>query len=277
MVVVVHGSSASAHAGTKRGRTSSADGTLLFDGTFRASSCAVGTCSGTGRKWRSIWGACYGVVSSTEVLFDVTDACNPGHDGHYRTDLCTSVGCQRNRRAGEYYRAGRGTCTSIPVSFPDGLVTIPHNTWFNFAEAKSNVDDNPGWGMDVTEQRGRNTFTIAFAAYNHGIIAWSSGPIHTGWHTLSICTNNANDRSGKVYGIWLDGARQRFNGSRHPKARSIGGFPIIYDGARSWPLDINTYTGGAPIPAVVLHGAPLITRAGPSTLPPEPPGGWNSP
>ncbi|HKO27313.1 MAG TPA: hypothetical protein VJU80_07630, partial [Solirubrobacteraceae bacterium] len=89
--------------------------------------------------------------------------------------------------------------------------------------------------------------------------------------------------SGQVWGVWLDGVRQTFSQGSSAGSQSIGGFPIIYDGT-SWPLDINDYTGQAdghhvayPYPAVVIHGAPLISSAGPDSLPPEPPGGWNSP
>jgi hypothetical protein len=236
-------------------------------------------------NWPSVYGDCYRVLSPTQAEFDVTSSCDPAGDGNFRTDLCSSHNCDHNVGSGDYYVAGQGTCTSIPVRFPQGLGTIPYYGWFQFAETKDNEAwGSAGWEMDVSSQLdGLNEFGVAFQFYNDGGIAWFSGPVDTAWHTLSICTNNAVDDSGEVWGIWLDGVRQTFSQGPAAGSQSLSGFPIIYDGT-TWPLDINDYTGRAdghevqyPYPAVVIHGAPLISTAGPDSLPPEPPGGWNSP
>jgi hypothetical protein len=258
---------------THGGGTPTTAGTLLFNGTFDSS------------NWPSVYGNCYQVLSPTQAEFDVSNGCDPAGDGNLRTDLCSSHNCDHNMASGDYYVAGQGTCTSIPVRFPNGLGTIPYYGWFQFAETKDNEAwGSAGWEMDVSSQLdGVNEFGIAFQFYNDGGIAWFSGPIDTGWHTLSICTNNGDDHSGAVWSIWLDGVRQTFSQGPGAGTQSISGFPIIYDGT-SWPLDINDYTGQAsghavnyPYPAVVIHGPPLISSAGPNTVPPEPPGGWNSP
>jgi hypothetical protein len=267
------------------GGATNTNGTLLFNGTFGSSSCTQGSCPAALANWPSIYGNCYGVLGSTQAQFDVSSSCDPAGDGNFRTDLCSSRNCDHNMASGDYYVAGQGTCTSIPVRFPNGLGTIPYYGWFQFAETKDNEAwGSAGWEMDVSSQLdGVNEFGVAFQFYNDGGIAWFSGPIDTGWHTLSICTNNADNQSGQVWSIWLDGARQTFNQGPGAGSQSIGGFPIIYDGT-SWPLDINDYTGQAsghdvnyPYPTLVVHGAPLISSAGPGTVPPEPPGGWNSP
>jgi hypothetical protein len=271
-------------AAATKARVQGGSGRLLFDGTFGQASCARANCSDGFAKWPSIFGDCYRILSPDQVEFDVTSSCDPAGDGNYRTDLCSSHNCDHNLRQGDFYVAGRGTCTSIPVEFPDGLAKVPYYGWFQFAEAKDNEAwGGAGWEMDVSSQLGGvNRFVIAFQFYGRGT-AWYGVPIGTGWHTLSICTNNADNDTGEVWSIWYDGVRQRFNRGPRAGARSIGGFPIIYDGT-TWPLDINDYTGRAtghdvryPYPAVIIHGAPLISSAGPDTLPPEPAGGWNSP
>jgi hypothetical protein len=265
-------------------RAGGGNGTLLFDGTFGSSNCSLGTCPNALANWPNVFGSCYRILSPDQVEFDVTSSCDPAGDGNYRTDLCSSHNCDHNLSRGDFYVAGRGTCTSIPIRFPDGLGTIPYYGWFQFAETKDNEAwGSAGWEMDVSSQLdGVNRFAIAFQFYDGGD-AWYGGTIDTGWHTLSVCTNNADNDTGEVWSIWFDGVRQAFNQGPDAGAWSVGGFPIIYDGT-TWPLDINDYTGLAdgydpqyPYPAVVIHGAPLISSAGPDSLPPEPPRGWNSP
>ncbi len=241
---------------------------LLFDGEFSA----------VDSNFPSEYGSCYSVLNPSEVEFNVTSACDPAGNGDYRTDLCTAHNCDHAQASGDYYQAGRSTCTSIPVQFPNGDgAAIPRGGWFQFAEAKDNEPGSAGWEMDVTTVNGVNRFGIAFRDYYNGWITWTGPVVDSQWHTVSICTNNANDGSGQVYGIWFDGVRQTFNIGPDAGATSIGGFPIIADGASSWPLDINSYSGPGTTPAVVIHGAPLISLAGSSDSPPAPAGGWNTP
>jgi hypothetical protein len=225
-------------------------------------------------------GNCFSILNSLEVQFTITSSCNPGGDGNYRTDLNTA----------NIYPAGVPECTSIPIKFPDSVPGVPEGSWLLFAEAEDpynpNQDDWPGWAMYITSQytgdttNAPNQYSIAFADYNNFGPAWSSSSdVDRGWHTLSICTNDANDNSGIVYGIWLDGVRQTFNHGPEAGSQSLSGFPIIQNdlgNSTNWPLIVDDYTGGSPA-NVAIHGAPLVATMASNGLPPEPPGGWNSP
>jgi hypothetical protein len=192
---------------------------------------------------------------------------DPGDDGHYRGDLLSA----------NIYPAGTAECTTVPIQFSDGLATVSTSSWLQFAEATNVTATLAGWGMVVeSDTDGRNEFAIEFANYDGNAPVWTSGPIDTGIHTISICTNDASNSSGEVYGIWLDGVRQTVNHGGRSGSQSLGGFAIVEDRASSWPLDINDYTGGSLAPNQLTHGAPLVATMGSNDLPPEPAGGWNS-
>lgn len=243
---------------------------LVFDGTFDSSLS----------NYSAENGNCFSMVDSQEERFDITNQCDPGQDGLYRSDLNT-----RN-----IYPAGVPECTSIPIDFPHHVDGVTDNTWLNFAETEDpydpNQDDWAGWAMYLNSYyngngtQDPNQYEIAFADYNNFAPAWtSSNNVDTGWHTLSICTNDANNSSGVVYGIWLDGVRQTFNHGPQAGSQTLSGFPIIQNdpaNSSNWPLIINDYTGGAPTNELV-HGAPLVSQMGTGGQPPEQAGGWNSP
>lgn len=244
------------------------NGTLLFDGSF------------TSAHWPSKYGSCGSVLSTDRAKFALTTSCNPGGDGHYRTDWCTSASCDHGKATGDFYINGKTTCTSIPIRFTS-VGPIPSSGWLQFAEAKDNEGVGAGWGFDLFTTGGKNYVGVEMYDYG-GHAAWGEPytdtvPVDTGWHTWSICTNNANDNTGKVQGLWKDGVRQTFNHGPQAGHTSLSGFPIIDDGAANWPLDINDYTGGAPVPNTIIHGSPLIATMGSNGLPPEQAGGWNSP
>jgi len=253
------GGETTAYSAATAGVTSSADSsTLLYDGTF----------SGSESNYPDVYGDCASMLSSDELEFTITNGCNPGEDGHYRTDYATP----------NIYPAGVPECTSVPFDMVN-LPTVPTSSWFGFAEAKDTAANLAGWGFGVTSYYGGvNELQVEFNGYNNTVPAWTStGGVPAGWNTLSICTNDANDSSGVVYGIWLNGVRQTFNHGPASGSQTLSGFAIIDDGASSWPLDINDYTGGSPVENQIIHGDPLVTTTGSSGLPPEPGGGWNSP
>jgi len=249
----------------------SSGGTLLFNGTFDKGLA----------NYAEQNGKCFSALNSQEERFSITSLCDPGQDGRFRSDLNT-----RN-----LYRAGVPVCTSIPIRFPTGMLGVPDSTWLGFAETEDphnpNQNDLAGWGMGLNSYYTGNTvaspnqYQIEFADYNGAAPAWtSSGNVDTAWHTLSICTNNANDSSGVVYGIWLDGARQTFNHGPQAGSQTLSGFPIIQNdpaNKTNWPLIINDYTGGTPVSNTIVHGPPLVASMGTDGLPPEQSGGWNSP
>lgn len=231
---------------------------LIYDGTFSSAEA----------NYPDIYGSCASMLSSGELEFDLTSSCDPAGDGHYRTDYATP----------NVYPAGVPECTSVPFDMVN-LPTVPLNSWFGFAEAKDTAANLAGWGFGVTSYYGGvNELQIEFNGYNNTAPAWTStGGIPAGWNTLSICTNDANDSSGAVYGIWLNGVRQTFNHGPASGSQSLSGFAIIDDGAATWPLDINDYTGGSPSNNQIIHGSPLVATMGSDGLPPEPVGGWDSP
>jgi hypothetical protein len=154
---------------------------------------------------------------------------------------------------------------------------VPGSSWFGFAQTKDNEAETGGWwfGLD-SYYTGYNQFLISFGTGINNT-AWLHD-IPSGWNTLSICTNNSNTASsGKVYGIYFNGVQQTFTNGTGAGDKSLSGFEIINDGANSWPLNINDYTGGAPVPNEIIHGPPLIYTMGSNGLPPEQSGGWNSP
>jgi hypothetical protein len=244
--------------------TGNSNGTLIFDGTFNNSLS----------NFPSTYGSCYSVLSSSELELDLTSSCNPADNGHYRVDICSSDSCT-NDTTGDYYKSGEATCTSVPIDIVNvGLV--PDSSWFGFAQEKDNEASTGGFWFGITSSNdGSNQFLISFGT-NINNTAWFHD-IPSGWNTLSICTNNSNSDSGIVYGIYFNGVRQTFDSGTGAGQQSISGFPIINDGSSSWPLSINDYTGGTPVPNEIIHGPPLIYTMGSNDLPPEQSGGWNSP
>jgi hypothetical protein len=233
-------------------------------------------------QYPSHWGSCFSQLNSQQILFHVTStsSCDPGQDGHYRSDLNTA----------NIYPAGVPECTTIPIDFPFGdPAGATDDTWLVFAETEDpnnpNQDDQPGWEMGLNAYFNGNTASsanqwyVAFTGYDNGVPAWTGPNVTSGWHTLSLCTNDANSNTGTVYGIWFDGVRQTFNHGPDAGAQSLSGFPLLQgDPANqsNWPLIIDDYTGGH-VDNALIHGVPLVARMGPSGLPPEPSGGWNSP
>ncbi len=243
---------------------------MIFDGTFDASLS----------NYSGMNGNCFTALSSSEEQFNITSGCNPGGDGHYRSDI----------NSPNIYPAGVAECTSIPIDFPGGASGVPDHTWLVFAETidpyNPNQNDMAGWGMAIGSYyngngtNDPNQYEIGFADYNNAAPAWtSSSNVDNGWHTLSICTNDANNNSGDVYGIWFDGVRQTFNHGPAAGSQSLSGLPIINNDTRnssSWPLIVDDYTGGSPT-NTLIHGEPLVRTMDPTDTPPEPAGGWNSP
>ena len=239
--------------------SSGGNGSMLFDGTFDSGL--------TNYPDQFFTAGSLTEINSNEEQYDISSSDDPGDDGHYRGDLSSS----------NIYPAGTAECTTVPIQFSDGLATVSNSSWLQFAEAKDATATLAGWGMIVdSDEDGRNELAIEFADYDGNAPAWTSSPIDTGIHTVSICTNDASDSSGEVYGIWLDGVRQTFNHGSSSGSQTLSGFAIIDDGASSWPLDINDYTGGSPAPNQLTHGAPLVATMGSNDRPPEPAGGWNS-
>jgi hypothetical protein len=241
------------------------DTNLIFDGTFDNSLS----------KWPSLYGSCYSVVNSTEVQFNLTSSCNPGDDGHYRTDLCSSSGCDGNGSisAGDVYQAGQATCTSVPINLVSAA-PVPESSWMLFAESKDYSAANAGWAfMFDSYYTGSNQIQIGLAHATNDT-TWD-GTLTTGWHTISLCSNNGNNSSGEIYGIYEDGVRLTFNHGTDSGSQTITNYAIINNGMSSWPLDVDDYTGGSPVPNTTQVGAPLISSG--SSNPPEPSGGWNSP
>jgi hypothetical protein len=240
------------------------NGTLLFNGTF----------DNNLSNFPSKYGSCYSVLNSTELELSLTSSCNPADNGHYRVDICSSNSCT-NDTTGDYYQSGEATCTSIPIDIVNvGLVS--NDSWFGFAQEKDNEASTGGFWFGITSSNdGSNQFLISFGTGINNT-AWFHD-IPSGWNTLSICTNNANNNSGVVYGIYFNGVQQTFDSGTGAGQKSISGFPIINDGTSSWPLSINDYTGGSPVPNEIIHGPPLISTMGSNGLPPEQSGGWNNP
>jgi hypothetical protein len=244
-------------------------GGLVFNGTFDKSLS----------NYSAENGNCFSMLNSQQEEFHITSSCNPGQDGHYRSDLNTK----------NIYPAGVPECTSIPINFPRHVLGVSDNTWLMFAETEDpynpNQNDWAGWGMYLNSYYNGNTtsdpnqYAIAFADYNNFAPAWtSSNNVDSGWHTLSLCTNNANDNSGVVYGIWLDGVRQTFNHGPQAGSQTLSGFPIIQNdraNKTNWPLILNDYTGGS-LDNQLIHGAPMVAKMGTDGQPPQQAGGWNS-
>lgn len=249
-----------------------ASGSLVFNGSFDSSLS----------HYNAHWGNCFSELNAQQVKFNITSSgqCDPGQDGLYRSDI----------NSANIYPEGVPECTTIPVNFPNGdPAGVTDDTWLIFAESEDpnnpNQNDAGSWGMGLTSYFNGNTASdanqwyISFTGYNNGVGAWTGPNVTAGWHTLSLCTNDANNKTGTIYGIWFDGVRQTFNQGPDAGAQSLSGFPQLQNdpaNERNWPLIIDDYTGGKPA-NTLIHGAPLVARMGPSGLPPEPSGGWNSP
>jgi hypothetical protein len=237
--------------------------TPFFDGTFSSPN-----------EWPSIYGSCDQALNNVEIQFTITSSCDPADDGHYRTDLCSASGCHGNGSIadGDVYQAGQATCTSVPVDVND-VTPIPGDSWMMFAEEKDSSASNAAWAFMLNSYyTGTNQFQISFVTGTNNT-TWD-GTATPGWHTLSICTNNANDSSGEVYGIYEDGVRLTFNHGIDSGSQSITNYPIINNGMSSWPLDIDDYTGGSVATDTITTGAPLVSSG--YTNPPTPADGWNN-
>jgi hypothetical protein len=243
----------------------SGNGTLLLDGIFDSNLTNYPT-----KYFRA---GALTFLNARQEKFHVTTADSlAGNEGNYRADILTK----------DIYRPGVPTCTTVTVQFPNGLATVPRDSWLQFAQAKTPKVDYQGWSMGVSSwyNGGANSFVIGTQGFagngkNYGSPVWVSPPMDNGIHNFSICTNNAADNTGMIESIWMDGVRQTFNQGAAKGKQSLGGFPII-KGAAAYPLVINNYTGGSPVPATLIHGAPLISTIGSDGKPPMPPGGWRT-
>jgi hypothetical protein len=241
------------------------NGTLLLDAIFDANLTNYPT-----KYFRA---GALTFLNARQEKFHVTTADSlAGNEGHYRADILTK----------DIYKPGVPTCTTVTVQFPEGLATVPRNSWLQFAEAKTPKVDYQAWNMGVSSwyNGGANSFTIGFQGFagngtNLGSAAWVSPPMDNAIHNFSVCTNNAADNTGSIDSIWMDGVRQTFNQGAAKGKQSLSGFPIV-KGATTYPLVINNYTGGSPVPVTLIHGAPLISTIGSDGRPPMPPGGWRS-
>jgi hypothetical protein len=226
-------------------------------------------------QWPTVFGTCDKALNNSEIQFTITSACNPAGDGHYRTDLCSSKGCAGNGTiaSGDIYQAGQPTCTSVPVDVVN-VATVSTSSWMLFAEAKDSTGSYPGWAFTLNSYyTGTNQFQISFNVYGTNNTTWD-GAATPGWHTLSICTNNANNAAGAVYGIYEDGVRMTFNHGIGAGTQTLTGIPIIDNGMSSWPLVIDDYTGGTSGANTINTGAPLVSSG--TNNPPMPAGGWHS-
>jgi hypothetical protein len=244
---------------------------MVFNGTFDS----------TLSKYKAQFGNCFSMLNANEELFSITNKCDPGGGGLFRSDI----------NSPNIYPAGVPECTTIPINFAKGDPGSVNtdNTWLVFAESEDpynpNQNDAGSWGMGLTSYyngggaSAHNQWDMTFTGYNSGAPAWTGPNVSAGWHTLSLCTNNANNNTGTIYGIWFDGVRQTINHGPAAGAQSLSGFPQIQNDPgnnTNWPLIIDDYTGGSPTNQLI-HGAPLVTRMGPNGLPPQQAGGWNAP
>ena len=241
--------------------------TPFFTGTFDSSLT----------NWPSRDGTCSSLVDSHQEQFAITSSCDPAGDGRYRTDLCSSASCGKNasESAGGVYQANTATCTTVPLKVTSGGTT---RAWWQFAEAKDVEASNAGWELDLSDS---THLQVRFINYNSDAPAYTAA-LASGWNDISICTNNSTSSSGVVYGVYLNGNQLTATGGSQAGSTSLSGFGIITDGATSWPLDVNDYTGGTPVPNTIVHGAPLVSHA--SRNPPVPGastvclfGGWQCP
>jgi hypothetical protein len=256
--------------------------------------------------WDRAYGSCRRLLGGGQIEFNITASarCNPGGDGHYRSDVMSPGGAGFKRGV---YTARQAVCTTVSVNFLHGSPPpIPASssdadfTWLLFAEMEdpynANQHDLPGWGMGIESWWTKFTHNqweisvIGPKADGSERSSWDGGVVAAGWHSLSICTNNASSgdsahgTDGRVYSIWFDGVREHFNHGPCAGSYQCNGFPLIQNDPTNegpqanWPLVIDDYTGGrAAVPNSLLEGVPLVATMGSNGRPPEPPDGWNSP
>jgi hypothetical protein len=283
-------------------------GSLTFGRAF-ASSAAGGSGSSPNRPipaWHSAYGSCRRISRGDQIEFNITasSGCDPGADGHYRSDIMSPGGAGFTSGV---YPAGQARCTTVSVDFLNGSPPpIPPNsskadwTWLVFAEMEdpynTNQHDLGGWGMGI--QSWWTNFThnqweisvVGPKADGSARSTWDGGVVAAGWHSFSICTNDASSgdpshgTDGRVYSIWFDGVREQFNHGPCAGSYQCNGFPLIQDDPTNegphanWPLIIDDYTGGrSAVPNSLVEGVPLVATIGSNGRPPEPPDGWNSP
>jgi hypothetical protein len=197
---------------------------------------------------------------------------------HLRTDICSSVGCGGSSN-GQLYTKGVSSCTTVPFYLPRQIPNGSGNSWYQIAEMKDNSGYGGDWSFGLADG-GVSHFVIGFTGGSYSNSdAYTGSPVSAGiWHTASICTNNNN----VVYGVWFDGTRLTFNQGACSGSQTCSSLNLFYAGFSTQPLDINAYTGNTSGSDpwggyTVIHGDPLIATIGSNGLPPEPPGGWNSP
>jgi hypothetical protein len=248
------------------------NGTITFDGTFSA------TDPSSGPHWHNAYGNCYTYINPNQLSFHITSSCNPAGNGHYRTDICSSSSCGGNTTGTVYAKNSTAVCTSVPFNLAQTVPSYGGNAWFQIAEMKENSSRGGDWTMNV-EEAGGGHLSIGFTggAYNN-TDAWRGPAATTGWHTLSICQNG----QGTTAQAWYDGQPITFNIGSCSGKTVCTGLDLYYSGYNSQPLDINAYTGNTTGPdpftnVTIVHGDPLIATQGSNGLPPQQPGGWNSP
>jgi hypothetical protein len=245
------------------------NGTSVFHGTF---STPVTTQSNYPTLYATSCPAC-SYINANEMQLHVTSSNDPAGDGDYRQDMSSAT---------SVYPANVGECTTIPFQFTS-VSPVPDTSYLQFVEAKDTAASQAGWDFSLSD------YFVAGNAGNQvlmgadttggtsGTNMWhASTTLDSGAHTVSICTNDSNTGSGVIDGIYLDGVQQTFNMNGF-SGTTASGFAILDDGASTWPLDINDYTGGgAAVPNTMIHGAPFVSTIGSNNLPPEPTGGWTS-
>ncbi len=216
-----------------------------------------------------IYGNCATIVPATatakaQLSFNITSACNPAGDGHYRTDWSNI----------DTFTADKTLCSSIPINFPNGVPAIGSGSWLQFAEAKIPSTAYADWALYVHNKfdgssgtefdlrmawvSGSTSGPVTYGTGHPSL--WHGGTPASGWNTFVICSNYSATTSGFL-DLYLNGVL----------VRSISGVAIL-QGQTTDDLDINDYTGGSPA-NIMTHGAPMLGTTVESV---KQAGGWNS-
>jgi Polysaccharide lyase len=202
--------------------------------------------------------------SGREVAaFAIDNGDRPYADSQPRGDLQTGDPTH-GPTAGDYYKPGSTSFTSIPVLIPSGLpLTGTHGNWFQWAQAESIAADQWGWSLQLTSftDRTANHYALAAWYYNHSAPAWIGPKVDGRWHTAILQVHYATDDTGWIK-LWWDGVPQTFQYGASAGTQTMSGVPTLLspDGAKGWPLDIDSYRNRDSMPGTVTiyHGAPAI-------------------
>ena len=203
------------------------------------------TLSFTAANWPTRYATCATVTDATHLRTDLTSSCNPGGDGHYRTDWSTAT---------TLLPAGETTCVSVPVNFPNGTPAVASGSWWQFAEAvvpgQSSFAD---WGLYVSSAFGSApVFDLRMGLVSGRASLWHGGNPASGWNTFVVCSDYSTTNTGFL-DLYLNGT----------KVYGVTGVQIMPAGQTGDALDLNDYTGGDPVPNTVIHGAPRVGGVAP--------------